>query len=138
MAAFFDPKKRPATVKVNVSTGLGVDIEWGDGHASHYDFVYLRDKCPCATCNEERDKKAHATVDGPAPSLAGLPGMGPALPMFKPKTTARQAKAVGQYAIQIDFSDGHATGIYSFEYLRGVCPCESCARAQQAAAHPQA
>jgi len=109
---------------VHVSTGKGVDIEWGDGHASHYDFVYLRDKCPCATCNEERDKQAHPTVDGAAGGA--LPGMGPSLPMFKAKPTARQAKAVGQYAIQIDFSDGHATGIYSFEYLRSVCPCENC------------
>ena len=127
MATFFDPKKRPASVKVNVSTGQGVDIEWGDGHASHYDFVYLREKCPCATCNEERDKKEHATVGGGAP--ATLPGLGPSLPMFKPKLTARQAKAVGNYAIQIDFSDGHTTGIYSFEYLRGVCPCEECRKA---------
>jgi len=132
MASFFDPKKRPASVMVHVSTGRGVDIEWGDGHASHYDFVYLRDKCPCATCNEERDKKAHPAVD--APPAGTLPGMGPSLPMFKPKPTARQAKAVGQYAIQIDFSDGHATGIYSFEYLRGVCPCEECAREHQASA----
>ena len=121
---------------VHVSTGRGVDIEWGDGHPSHYEFAYLRDKCPCATCNEERDKKAHAIVDGPAPG--GLPGMGPALPMFKPKPTARQAKSVGQYAIQIDFSDGHATGIYSFEYLRSVCPCEDCAHELRAASTPQA
>ncbi len=53
MPPFFDPRKRPTSVNVYVSTGKGVDIEWGDGHASHFDFVYLRDKCPCATCNEE-------------------------------------------------------------------------------------
>jgi len=132
---FFDPKKRPASVMVHVSTGRGVDIEWGDGHASHYDFVYLRDRCPCATCNEERTKKEEAPV---AAGPAGLPGMGPSLPMFKPKPTARQAKAVGQYAIQIDFSDGHATGIYSFEYLRGVCPCEACVRESREQAAAQA
>lgn len=126
MAPFFDPRKRPTSVKVNVSTGRGVDIEWGDGHASHYEFVYLREKCPCATCNDEREKKEHATVPGgPA---AALPGMGPSLPMYKPKPTARHAKAVGNYAIQIDFSDGHTTGIYSFEYLRSLCPCAECAR----------
>jgi len=124
MPPFFDPKKRPSSVKVNVSTGQGVDIAWGDGHASHYDFVYLREQCPCATCNEERDKKEHATV--PAGTAGPLAGLGPALPMYKPKPTARQAKAVGSYAIQIDFSDGHTTGIYSFEYLRSVCPCEEC------------
>ena len=135
MTPFFDPRKRPTSVKVHVSTGRGVDIEWGDGHASHYDFVYLRDKCPCATCNEEREKKASAPVSGPA---GALPGLGPALPMFKPRATARQAKAVGQYAIQIDFSDGHSTGIYSFEYLRSVCPCEACAREFRSAQAPQA
>jgi len=127
MATFFDPKKRPTSVKVNVSTGRGVDIEWGDGHASHYEFTYLREQCPCATCNEEREKKANATVpSGPAGAGGTLPGMGPSLPMYKPKPTAKQAKAVGSYAIQIDFSDGHTTGIYSFEYLRSVCPCEEC------------
>ena len=126
MANFFDPRKRPTSVKVNVSTGRGVDIEWGDGHASHYEFVYLREKCPCATCNDEREKKEHATVPGGAPGT--LPGMGPSLPLYKPKPTARQAKAVGNYAIQIDFSDGHTTGIYSFEYLRSVCPCAECSK----------
>ena len=136
MPPFFDPRKRPTSVNVYVSTGKGVDIEWGDGHASHFDFVYLREKCPCATCNEERDKKAHATVPaGPGPSL---PGLGPSLPMFKPKATARQAKAVGNYAIQIDFSDGHTTGIYSFDYLRTICPCEACAVEFRSAPQPQA
>jgi DUF971 family protein len=134
MTSFFDPKKRPASVMVHVSTGRGVDIEWGDGHASHFEFAYLRDKCPCATCNEERDKKAHAAVE--APAAGTLPGMGPSLPMFKPKPTARQAKAVGQYAIQFDFSDGHTTGIYSFEYMRSVCPCEECAREYRTSTTP--
>ena len=46
----------PKSVKVNLTTGTGVDIEWADGHVSHYGFVYLRDACPCAMCNEERDK----------------------------------------------------------------------------------
>jgi len=35
---------------------------------------------------------------------------------------------VGNYAIQIQFSDAHATGIYSFDCLRELCPCEECAR----------
>jgi len=39
------------------------------------------------------------------------------------------AGAVGNYAIQIEFTDGHSTGIYSFDYLRTICPCDACARA---------
>jgi DUF971 family protein len=48
--------------------------------------------------------------------------------MYKPKPRARSAQAVGHYAIKIDFTDGHSTGIYSFDYLRTMCPCEACAR----------
>jgi DUF971 family protein len=33
---------------------------------------------------------------------------------------------VGNYAIQIVWSDGHSTGIYSFDLLRKICPCEKC------------
>ena len=57
MPIFIDPRKKPASVKIHVSNGAGVDITWADGHASHYDFPYLRDVCPCATCNDEREKK---------------------------------------------------------------------------------
>ena len=46
----------------------------------------------------------------------------------------KKATAVGNYAIQIEFSDGHATGIYSFEHLREICPCEECGREFRGAA----
>ena len=52
----------PKSVKVNLTTGTGMDIEWKDGHVSHYGFVYLRDACPCAMCNEERDKSVMRNV----------------------------------------------------------------------------
>ncbi len=122
-----DSRKKPASVKIHVSTGAGVDITWSDGHASHYDFVYLREKCPCATCDDARKKKAAApfgTTAAPAP----LPGMGTELPMFKPAAKALAAHSVGNYAIRFDFSDGHTTGIYSFDYLREICSCEACSR----------
>src|SRR5882724_7362937 len=82
-----DPRKKPAAVKIHVSTGAGVDITWSDNHASHYDFAYLREECPCATCNDEREKKSNFAAAGPASSAA--------LPMFKPKPTAKSANAVG-------------------------------------------
>lgn len=118
-----DARKRPASVKIHVSTGAGVDITWSDGHASHYEFSYLRDLCPCAACDDERKKRAASKVGG-----GTSPGALPALPMFKPKPRARSAQAVGNYAIRIAYSDGHDTGIYSFDFLREICPCEECAR----------
>ena len=110
-----DPRKNPVDVRVYVSTGEGVAVTWSDGHKSRYDFPYLRDHCPCATCNDERLRKAQ---DKP----------GSVLPMYKERVKAKAAKAVGNYAIQIEFSDSHATGIYSFDCLREICPCQDCAR----------
>jgi DUF971 family protein len=46
--------------------------------------------------------------------------------MYKPKVTAKGAHPVGHYAIQLDFSDGHSTGIFSFDHLREICPCPAC------------
>src|SRR5882757_9848484 len=117
-----DSRKKPASVKVHVTSGQGVDITWSDGHASHYDFAYLREECPCAMCNDERLKKAEH------PQQAPVAISSPLLPMFKAKINARAAHPVGNYALRIDFNDGHSTGIYSFDYLRTICPCEDCAR----------
>jgi DUF971 family protein len=116
-----DQRKKPTDVKVHVKTGAGVDITWADGHSSHFDFPYLRDQCPCATCNDERGKKEAA-------ESFKLPAS-PLLPMYKPKPRANSAMQVGNYAIQIAFNDGHSTGIYSYDYLRTLCPCEECAKA---------
>jgi DUF971 family protein len=70
-------------------------------------------------CNDEREKKAKS-----GPEAATFT----ALPMFKPRVTAKAASPVGNYAIQIQFSDSHATGIFSFSHLREICPCEACAQ----------
>ena len=121
-----DVRKKPMDVKVHVTTGQGVEVTWSDGHASRYPFPYLRDVCPCALCNDEREKKARVETS----ATSG----GAVLPMFKPRVTAKSANAVGNYAIQIQFSDGHATGIYSYEHLREICPCEACGRDFRAAA----
>lgn len=105
---------KPTQVKIHVSTGAGMDVDWADGHRSHYEFAYLRDRCPCAVCNDERGRR---------PTMAGAGE----LPLYKARVTVRAASPVGHYAVQFDFSDGHATGIYSFAYLREICPCERCA-----------
>lgn len=70
-------------------------------------------------CNDEREKKKKSGTDASTFT---------ALPMFKPRVTAKAASPVGNYAIQIQFSDSHATGIFSFSHLREICPCEACAR----------
>ena len=109
----------PKSVKVNVTAGTGMDIEWKDGHRSSYSFVFLRDACPCALCDEERGK-THRKPGDP-PKLA--PG---ALPMFKPQAKPTTVEPVGKYAIRFHWNDGHELGIYSWQFLREVCPCAEC------------
>ena len=127
MSTAEDLRKKPVTVRVHVTTGTGVDISWADGHSSHFDFLYLRDHCPCANCKDERLKKPSAE-SGVAASAGGA-GV---LPMYKPKPKARHAEVIGRYAIQLEFTDGHSAGIFSYDYLRMICPCEECTKNFQA------
>ena len=46
--------------------------------------------------------------------------------MFQPALRMLEVKPVGNYAIQIDWSDGHKAGIYSYEHFREICPCAEC------------
>ncbi len=113
-------RTEPLKVKVLLRSGEGVVVDWRDGHHSHYTFPYLRDKCPCATCNDRRAR---------GQSVAGT-RVRSDLPMYQEPARALKAEPVGHYAIRFDFSDGHTTGIYSFDFLREICPCEVC-RAQR-------
>ncbi len=108
-------------MKVHVTTRPGVDIVWADGHASHYDFAYLREQCPCAICDDQRQKEQRIASPSRPDSAAAE------LPMFKPRPGARAAKTVGHYALQIDFTDGHTAGIFSYELSAvRICPCPQC------------
>ncbi len=89
-------------------------IDWSDGHHSAYPYQYLRDRCPCVTCNGEHDSKAEAQPSNPLPMIGSK--------ALRPD----RAEAVGRYALQIYWNDGHSSGIYTFDYLRSLCPCEAC------------
>ena len=117
------PSSDPQSVKVNLTTGSGVDIEWKDGHRSHYTFAFLRDACPCALCDDERAKSGRAPGEPPKPA----PGL---LPIYKPAAKPESAEPIGKYAIRFKWNDGHDLGIYSWQFLREVCPCEGCKLAQ--------
>jgi DUF971 family protein len=109
----------PKKVRVMISEGKGLEIDWADGHTSAWTFAWLRNACPCATCVDER------TQQGRKPGQAKTKSA-ELLPMYTPPSKPASAHAVGRYAIQFNWLDGHSAGIYSFEYLRRHCQCGEC------------
>jgi DUF971 family protein len=101
---------------------LGVDalrIVWDDGHQSEYRNDFLRERCPCAECRQR-----------PARSL-------PVVNERRDELYAVQIGVVGRYAVSVQWSDGHDSGIYSYQTLRALCPCDQCDAAARAGAAPQ-
>jgi DUF971 family protein len=109
----------PQKVRVLMTEGKGMEIDWADGHKSAWGFAWLRDACPCATCIEERTQQGRKPGQ-PPPKPAVL------LPMYAPPPKPASAQPVGRYALQFNWQDGHSAGIYSWEYLRRMCQCGEC------------
>lgn len=78
-------------------------ITWTDGRHDSYDVVMLRRHCPCAMCIDEWTGEKRLKPEDVAESVRPV-----------------RIDSVGAYALQIRFDDGHATGIYTFQMLRGL------------------
>jgi DUF971 family protein len=95
---------RPADIQ---QIGEELAIKWDDGSESFIPLEKLRRCCPCAGCKGEMDVMGNV-YKGPEKLLS------PA--SFRLLSIER----VGTYAVQPVWADGHATGIYSFDYLNRV------------------
>jgi ATP-binding protein involved in chromosome partitioning len=80
-----------------------LSVLWQDGHRDDFDVRDLRLGCHCAACIEEASGRALLDPKSVPPDI-----------------TPRVISSVGNYAITISWSDGHSTGIYSFEHLRAI------------------
>jgi DUF971 family protein len=99
---------RPTNVE---PIGEELAIKWDDGSESFVRLEKLRRHCPCAGCKGEVDVMGNL-YKGPEQVL---------------KPTAfhlLRVVNVGSYAVQPIWGDGHATGIFSFEYLKRVAEAE--------------
>ena len=89
--------------------GSMLRIRWKDDHTSEYPPRLLRLNCPCAGCVDE------------------LTGKRTLVPERVPADVHPLAiHYVGRYALRFDWSDGHGTGIFPFDFLRRLCPCQAC------------
>ena len=99
-------KASPQEIK---TTGSVITIRWSDGHVGRYEGRDLRLACRCAACVDEWSHESLVQPDR--------------VPFdVKPKAI----EVMGNYALHLDWSDGHNTGIYTYDYLREVCACDEC------------
>lgn len=107
----------PVKVRVLLTEGKGIEIDWADGHKSAWGFAWLRDACPCATCKQERTESGRKH---------GQPKQTALLPIFTAPPIPQSVHRVGRYALQFQWADGHSGGIYSWDFLRRYCTCSEC------------
>ena len=84
--------------------GNELALVFSDGLEAYLQLSMLRRACPCAACQGEPDALGRVLrphVEYGAKSFDLL-----------------QVTPVGGYALQLKWADGHASGIYSFTYLR--------------------
>ncbi|MDP0491205.1 MAG: DUF971 domain-containing protein [Verrucomicrobiota bacterium JB023] len=86
--------------------GNEMALAWSDGREDYLTLEALRRACPCANCQGEPDAlgrvvRPKVQYDDRSFQLMGW-------------------EIVGGYAIQPRWGDGHATGLYTYEYLRSL------------------
>ena len=100
--------KRPK--HLDVKRDWGLRIEWDDATESAYEVGYLRKHSPSADAKKLREE----VKQNPLTILPNSEDDGP--------LRIEDVEMVGNYAIRITFSDGHRTGIYSWDYLLDIDP----------------
>ena len=103
---------RPHPKHLDLNKKQGLTVEWNDGRTSFYSVNYLRKWSPSAESKVLREEMAKNPLTVlPSSSLADDEPL-----------VISDVEMVGHYAIRLIFSDGHDTGIYSWQYLAEIDP----------------
>jgi DUF971 family protein len=101
---------RPTAITLN-KTDHYLEITWSDNQVCHYPLSELREACPCVEC---RGGHQYMGREYEPDNLLKLTP--------KRSYTMSRIDMVGNYALQPSWDDGHHTGIYTWDYLRRLCP----------------
>lgn len=89
-------------------------LTWADGFTQELSNELLRTSCPCAECREARGDSSHAKPLSPVKKSSLR-----VISATKDEAlNLRTIAAVGNYALRVEWADGHQTGIYTFDFLR--------------------
>ncbi len=100
----------PLHLDINKASGL--TVRWTDGSESFFPVGHLRRLSPSADMRHLREQMRKNPLTVLPASAARSPGA----------LAIASAELVGNYALKITFSDGHSSGIYTWEYLREIDP----------------
>ncbi len=64
-------------------------------------------------------------VHSPSAEVQGHGGVGGQIPVGKEDVEIQAIEACGLYALRLIFSDGHASGLYTYDYLRELARQEA-------------
>ncbi len=101
---------RPKNITLDKTTGFLI-IVWSDDRTCRYPLSHLREACPCVECRGGHENMGRR---GDPDNILVL------TPVRSYKID--QLELVGNYALQPFWDDGHHTGIYTWDYLRRLCP----------------
>ena len=107
----------PTPVRLEKTENRELLIEWSDSTEQTISFRKLRDNCCCAICTEKRMEPAQESASGEKKLSNVLPVL--SLQETMPLDIVAM-RPVGNYAYNIQFSDGHSAGIFSFELLKSI------------------
>ncbi|MBS2014248.1 MAG: DUF971 domain-containing protein [Deltaproteobacteria bacterium] len=101
-----DPRTRARAVRSPRGARV-TEIDWADGHKGVYPHEILRGYCPCAGCQGHEGSIKFMNASGTQLELDAI-------------------EPVGNYALRLQWFDGHGSGLYSYKFLRALCWCDEC------------
>lgn len=93
----------PRSIKAKRELGL-FEIHWDNDTSFQLPFKYVRGECPCAGCINEFTGERILDLDSIPETIV-----------------PEQMQASGNYAIKLTWSDGHSTGLYTWDHLLSIC-----------------
>lgn len=113
--------RMPTPTEMSSVTDKTFLVTWSDGHHSRHSWLQLRVHCPCAACvGEWRYRPPTLRAEDVQPGIRAM-----------------SVAKVGAYALRFVWSDGHDTGIYTYNSLRNdLCECDECIARRATAESP--
>ncbi len=93
----------PINIKAHQSD-RELELLWNEDSSHRLSYLLLRGECPCANCISEHTGERLLDIT-----------------TIPEDIHPTEIKLIGNYALQIFWSDGHSTGMYTWEHLENLC-----------------